>query len=117
LSKEYLAGDKALGAVADPPGRLLGGAGDRHADRATVVAVDPDTKTVECEGGERIGYGQLVWAAGGAPRALSCAGYDLAGVHSVRSRADVDRMIAELPATHRVVVIGGGYIGLEARRC
>jgi 3-phenylpropionate/trans-cinnamate dioxygenase ferredoxin reductase subunit len=114
LSKEYLAGEK-------PWERLLIRPAGFWAERAiamltgrTVVAVDPDVKTVECEGGERIGYGQLVWAAGGAPRALSCAGYDLAGVHSVRSRADVDRMIAELPATHRVVVIGGGYIGLEA---
>jgi 3-phenylpropionate/trans-cinnamate dioxygenase ferredoxin reductase subunit len=35
-------------------------------------------------------------------------------VHSVRTRADVDRMIAELPPTTRVAVVGGGYIGLEA---
>jgi 3-phenylpropionate/trans-cinnamate dioxygenase ferredoxin reductase subunit len=35
-------------------------------------------------------------------------------VHSIRCRADVDRMIGELPATRRAVVIGGGYIGLEA---
>jgi len=38
----------------------------------------------------------------------------LTGVHSVRTRADVDRMIAEMPTVDRVVVIGGGYIGLEA---
>jgi len=64
--------------------------------------------------GATIGYGTLVWATGGRPRRLSCAGNDLAGVHAVRTRADVDRMMAELDTTRRVVVIGGGYIGLEA---
>jgi len=56
----------------------------------------------------------MIWAAGGHARKLQCAGHDLTGVHSVRSRADVDRMIGELATTTRVVVIGGGYIGLEA---
>ncbi|WP_066713168.1 NAD(P)/FAD-dependent oxidoreductase, partial [Sphingomonas adhaesiva] len=45
---------------------------------------------------------------------LTCAGHALAGVHSVRTREDVDRMRAELASVDRVVVIGGGYIGLEA---
>ncbi len=64
--------------------------------------------------GARIGYGALSWAAGGRPRRLSCSGHDLAGVHAVRSRADVDRMMTELASTRRVCIIGGGYIGLEA---
>jgi 3-phenylpropionate/trans-cinnamate dioxygenase ferredoxin reductase subunit len=61
-----------------------------------------------------VGYGELIWATGGAPRRLTCAGGDLAGVHTVRTLADADRIIAELPAVARAVVIGGGYIGLEA---
>ena len=40
--------------------------------------------------------------------------YALVGVHSVRSRADVDRIVDELATTDRVAVIGGGYIGLES---
>jgi 3-phenylpropionate/trans-cinnamate dioxygenase ferredoxin reductase subunit len=64
--------------------------------------------------GETIGYGSLIWATGGKPRRLACTGGDLIGVHTVRTRADVDRMIAELPDVQRVAVIGGGYIGLEA---
>lgn len=79
-----------------------------------VIAVEPGAKRVRTGAGDTIGYGRLVWAAGGAARRLTCSGHDLAGVHSVRSRADVDRMIAELPDTSRVVVVGGGYIGLEA---
>jgi 3-phenylpropionate/trans-cinnamate dioxygenase ferredoxin reductase subunit len=65
--------------------------------------------------GERITYGSLIWAAGGDPRRLSCPGAELAGIHYVRDLADADRMMAELDAgAKKVVVIGGGYIGLEA---
>ena len=80
----------------------------------TVVSVDAGAHTVATDKGETIGYGHLVWATGGAPRRLSCAGAELIGVHGVRTRADVDRMMAELPGVTRAVVIGGGYIGLEA---
>jgi 3-phenylpropionate/trans-cinnamate dioxygenase ferredoxin reductase component len=60
------------------------------------------------------GYGKLIWAAGGRPRALACSGHDLEGVHNIRGRADVDRLRAELPEARRIAVVGGGYIGLEA---
>jgi 3-phenylpropionate/trans-cinnamate dioxygenase ferredoxin reductase subunit len=114
LSKDYLAGDKTFD-------RLLLRAETFWSEREIalllareVVAVDPAAHTVALADGETLGYGKLVWAAGGAPRRLSCAGHDLRGVHAVRTRADVDRMIAELPEVEQVVVIGGGYIGLEA---
>jgi 3-phenylpropionate/trans-cinnamate dioxygenase ferredoxin reductase subunit len=113
LSKEYLAGDK-------PFERLLIRNAAFWEERAvtllpgrTVVRVDPVAHEVTADG-ETIGYGSLVWATGGKPRRLACGGGDLTGVHTVRTRADVDRMIAELPDVKRVVVIGGGYIGLEA---
>jgi len=76
--------------------------------------VDAAAHRVRTASGEEIGYGALVWATGGAPRALSCPGHDLDGVHCVRTRADVDRIMAALERTERVVVVGGGYIGLEA---
>jgi len=114
LSKDYLAGEKTFD-------RLLLRAETFWSERQialllsrTVVAVDAEAHTVALADGETLGYGRLVWAAGGAPRRLTCAGHDLQGVHAVRTRADVDRMIAELPAVEQVVVIGGGYIGLEA---
>ncbi|MGB3797309.1 MAG: FAD-dependent oxidoreductase, partial [Alteraurantiacibacter sp.] len=60
-------------------------------------------------------YGKLIWAGGGDPRPMNCPGADLANVHSVRTRADVDAIMAAIDGgAHRVVVIGGGYIGLEA---
>jgi 3-phenylpropionate/trans-cinnamate dioxygenase ferredoxin reductase subunit len=114
LSKEYLAGDKSFDRilirqpafweereVAMLPGRR-------------VVAVDPVVHRVTTDDGVEIGYGKLIWATGGHARRLSCDGHDLTGVHTVRTRADADRMIAELPAVTNAVVIGGGFIGLEA---
>jgi len=56
----------------------------------------------------------MIWATGGRARRLSCEGHDLIGVHTVRTRADADRLRAELATVDRVVVVGGGYIGLEA---
>ncbi len=114
LSKEYLAGDKAWERMLIRPAAFWIERDVSLLPGRTVVAVDAAAHEVTLESGERLGYHRLVWAAGGHPRALSCTGADLAGVHSVRSRADVDRMIAELPATREVVVVGGGYIGLEA---
>jgi 3-phenylpropionate/trans-cinnamate dioxygenase ferredoxin reductase component len=113
LSKEYLSGEK-------PFERLLIRNAAFWEERQvtllpgrTVTAVDPVAHAVIADG-EAIGYGQLIWAAGGKPRRLACDGHDLAGIHTVRTRADVDRMMAELDGVSRVAVVGGGYIGLEA---
>jgi 3-phenylpropionate/trans-cinnamate dioxygenase ferredoxin reductase subunit len=114
LSKEYLSGDK-------PFERILIRPADFWAERDVtlllgrrVVTVDPAAHRVTTADGDSIGYGTLIWATGGAPRRLACAGHSLRGVHAVRTRADVDAMMSELATTSRVIVIGGGYIGLEA---
>jgi 3-phenylpropionate/trans-cinnamate dioxygenase ferredoxin reductase subunit len=114
LSKEYFAGDK-------PFERILLRPADYWATKdvtmllgKTVTSLDAQAQTVTCGTGETIGYGDLIWATGGDPRPLSCPGAELAGIHAVRTRADVDAMIAELPQVNQIVVIGGGYIGLEA---
>ena len=114
LSKDYLVGDKAFERMLIRPAAFWA---DRDVAMLTgtrVVAVDADERRVTTAAGARIGYGSLIWAAGGSPRRLSCPGHDLAGVHAIRTRADVDALLGELPAVSCVVVIGGGYIGLEA---
>ncbi|WP_374943467.1 NAD(P)/FAD-dependent oxidoreductase [Sphingomonas sp.] len=114
LSKDYLSGEKTFERIMIRPATFWG---DRDIAMLTgrrVDAVDPQAHTVGCDDGATIGYGTLVWAAGGHPRRLTCSGHDLTGVHAVRTRADVDRLLAELPTAERIVVIGGGYIGLEA---
>ncbi|PTQ64404.1 3-phenylpropionate/trans-cinnamate dioxygenase ferredoxin reductase subunit [Sphingomonas sp. PP-CE-3G-477] len=114
LSKEYLSGDKPFERILLRPETFWGDRGITLRPGLTVASVDVEAHRVTTATGGVIGYGTLIWATGGAPRRLTCAGHDLMGVHSVRTRADVDRMIAELPSVQRVVVIGGGYIGLEA---
>jgi 3-phenylpropionate/trans-cinnamate dioxygenase ferredoxin reductase subunit len=114
LSKDYLTGDKPFERMLIRPEAFWD---ERKVDLVpgTVIAlVDPDAKGLTSHAGERFGYGSLIWATGGVPRRLRCDGADLAGVHVVRCKAEVDRILAELPGARRVAVIGGGYIGLEA---
>jgi 3-phenylpropionate/trans-cinnamate dioxygenase ferredoxin reductase subunit len=114
LSKEYLAGDKSFDRILIRQPAFWE---ERHIamlPNRRVVAVDPAAHRVTTDDGAEIGYGKLVWAAGGHARRLSCQGHDLTGVHTVRTRADADRMTAELPEVQHAVVIGGGFIGLEA---
>lgn len=114
LSKDYLSGDKTFERILIRPERFWAEREIALLPGRRVTAIDPRDHRVTTADGATIGYGRLVWAAGGAPRRLRCAGHDLAGVHSVRTRADVDRMIGEMPGVGSAIVVGGGYIGLEA---
>lgn len=114
LSKDYLAGEKVFERILIRPAAFWPEREIAMLTGRRVVAVDPQARSVTTGDGSTIGYGTLIWAAGGSPRSLTCAGHNLVGVHAVRTRADVDRLMGELAATTRVVVIGGGYIGLEA---
>lgn len=114
LSKDYLSGEKTFDRLLIRPEAFWSQREVRFLLGLRVVDVDPGAHTVSLEDGRAIGYGTLIWATGGHARKLTCVGHDLGGVHSVRSRADVDRMQAELSTTTSVAVIGGGYIGLES---
>lgn len=114
LSKEYLAGEKSFDRLLIRPAAFWHDKAIALRPGCRVVAVDPAAHRVTTADGATLGYRKLVWATGGAPRRLDCPGAALAGVHSVRSRADADQLALELPNVRRVVVIGGGYIGLEA---
>ncbi|MFN7223456.1 MAG: NAD(P)/FAD-dependent oxidoreductase [Paracoccaceae bacterium] len=79
---------------------------------ATTLDTAAQTVTVA---GEVITYDALALATGSTPRRLPASiGGDLAGVYTVRTLADVDAMRAEFQPGRRVVIVGGGYIGLEA---
>ncbi len=79
-----------------------------------VTAIDAAAKTVTVAG-EVISYGQLALTTGSVPRRLPAAvGGDLAGVYVVRDLSHVDAMRSEFQAGRNLVIIGGGYIGLEA---
>ena len=113
LSKEYLAGDKPFERLLIRPEAFWTERDVTFQFGATVTSIDAAAHIVTTQVGDLIGYKHMVWATGGAPRELPGA-HHLKGVHTVRTRADADRMMAELPDVSQAVVIGGGYIGLEA---
>jgi 3-phenylpropionate/trans-cinnamate dioxygenase ferredoxin reductase subunit len=77
------------------------------------VRIDREKRRVEIADGSSVTYDSLLIATGCRPRLLPLPGAELAGVHYLRSVADVDRLRAEMTAGRRGVIIGGGYIGLE----
>jgi 3-phenylpropionate/trans-cinnamate dioxygenase ferredoxin reductase subunit len=115
LSKDYLAGEKPFERMLIRPREFWA---ERQVElllETNVSKLDPVARELTVSGGETVSYGTLVWAAGGDARRLSCPGAQLAGIHAVRDKADTDRLRADLAAgAKRAVVIGGGYIGLEA---
>jgi 3-phenylpropionate/trans-cinnamate dioxygenase ferredoxin reductase subunit len=115
LSKEYLARDKPFERINIRPAAFWEDKNITVKLGANVAEIDWMSHEVVLGDGTRIGYRKLVWAGGGVARRLDCPGSDLAGIHGVRTRADVDAIMADLDAgAKRAVVIGGGYIGLEA---
>ena len=115
LSKEYLAGDKPFERIMLRPEHFWADKNITLMLGTNVSEVDPVAHEIVLGNDQRIGYRKLIWAAGGDARRLSLPGGDLAGIHTVRHRADVEVMKEELIAgARRAVVIGAGFIGLEA---
>lgn len=78
-----------------------------------VVGIDRASATVTLDGGETLPYDHLVLATGSRLRALAVPGVDSTGVLELRTAADAERIKAALGPGKRVVVVGGGYVGLE----
>ncbi len=114
LSKAYLLGDMPEERLWLRPAEFWAQNGVELRLGQPVTAIDRAAQTVTV-GEEVIPYDQLALTTGSAPRRLPAAiGGDLPGVYTVRTLADVDAMRAEFRDGARAVVIGGGYIGLEA---
>jgi 3-phenylpropionate/trans-cinnamate dioxygenase ferredoxin reductase subunit len=73
-----------------------------------------DGGEVVARDGERLPYDRLILATGSRARRVAFAGMELEGVLELRTAADADRLKAALTPGARLVVVGGGYIGLEA---
>lgn len=115
LSKEYFARQKTFDRLYIRPPAFWAEKDIHFQLGVEVIKVDPAAHEVTLSNGGTLGYATLIWAAGGDPRRLSCSGAELAGVHAVRTRQDCDTLMAEIEGgTREIVVIGGGYIGLEA---
>jgi len=83
----------------------------RRGERAQ--ALDAGAKEIVLESGERLGYGGLVIATGSVAKRLPF-GRDLAGIHVLRSLGDAVALRDELGRSPRVLVVGAGFIGMEA---
>ncbi|MCU0730156.1 MAG: FAD-dependent oxidoreductase [Hyphomonas sp.] len=79
-----------------------------------VPRIDRAAKQVELAHGGHLNYDYLILATGSRPRALPVTGADLDGVHDLRTLTDVERIRPKMVAGRRIVIIGAGYIGLEA---
>ncbi len=114
LSKAYLLGDMALERLFLRPEAWYA---EHDVDLRLgqpVTDVDAAARTVTL-GDDVLPYDALVLATGSTPRRLpDTIGGDLRGVHVVRTLADVDAMEPGMIEDRRALIVGGGYIGLEA---
>jgi 3-phenylpropionate/trans-cinnamate dioxygenase ferredoxin reductase subunit len=81
---------------------------------AKVAAIDAGAKSLSLASGSKLSWDRLVIATGARPRRLPVPGAQLDGVLELRTLADVDRLKARVAPGARIVVVGAGYIGLEA---
>lgn len=115
LSKAYLLGEMAQERLFLRPAEYYANHDITLRLDTRVVAIDPDAQTVTLTGDDVIHYDQLALTTGAHPRTLPrAAGGMLDGVFTVRDLDDADAMAPEFTAGRHVLVIGGGYIGLEA---
>jgi 3-phenylpropionate/trans-cinnamate dioxygenase ferredoxin reductase subunit len=113
LSKKYLAGSVDRERLLIRPAAFF-------ADHAVtthfghrVTDIARRERHVRLDDGRVLPYDALLLATGSRPRPLLAPGRELAGVHYLRTIADADRIREECAAGGRVIIIGGGYIGLE----
>ncbi|KIC14270.1 NAD(P)/FAD-dependent oxidoreductase [Leisingera sp. ANG-Vp] len=114
LSKAYLLGEMELERLFLRPASFYEDNSITVKLGQRVTAIDPAAKTVSL-GEEVISYDQLALTTGSDPRRLPAAiGGDLEGVYVVRGLTDVDAMAPNVTEGKRALIVGGGYIGLEA---
>ena len=115
LSKKYVAGEMALDRLLLRPADWYDAQKIELVRSVAVTAIDPDQHAVTLADGSVRRYHRLLLATGARPRRLPAEmGGDLSGVLVMRNLADADALAPLLIAGKRLLVVGGGYIGLEA---
>jgi len=79
-----------------------------------VTAIDRSDQRLRLSDGSELRFDKLLLCLGSRNRLLEVPGYDLKGIHHLRTIADVDAIRADLAAARQLVIVGAGYIGLEA---
>jgi 3-phenylpropionate/trans-cinnamate dioxygenase ferredoxin reductase subunit len=113
LSKKYLGGSLERERLLIRPAAFFADHGVTTHFGRRVTDIARRERHVRLDDGVALPYDALLLATGSRPRRLLAPGSELAGVHYLRSIADADRIRAECAAGGRLVIIGGGYIGLE----
>lgn len=113
LSKGFLTGKVAAESLAIKPREVYEKLNVECHFGTAVTGVAPGSRTVLLAGGGVFEYDKLAFATGGRVRQLSLPGAGLPGVHCVRSLDDSLRLRPCLQPGRRMVIIGGGFIGLE----
>lgn len=113
LSKQYLSGEQSLDKILLRPEKFYTDQRVTLKLGTRVTGIDGTAHTVTTDAGETVSYERLLLATGGRPRRLSIPGSDLAGIHYLRTLADVDGIRADMAPGRRLVIVGGGYVGLE----
>jgi 3-phenylpropionate/trans-cinnamate dioxygenase ferredoxin reductase subunit len=115
LSKKYLLGEMSFDRLTFRPETWFD---ENHVElRLATFAeeIDRDAKIVRMQDGSTLEYETLAFATGSTPRMLPAGvGGDLEGVYAVRDKRDADKLAQAMTPGRRLLIIGGGYIGLEA---
>lgn len=113
LSKKFLSGELGLERVYLKPEAFFAEQGVELKLGARATRIDRAAKTVTLETGETVAYDKLVLATGSRVRRLPVPGEDLGGVYYLRTIDDVMAIRSHFSEKARLVIVGGGYIGLE----
>ncbi|MCZ4541598.1 FAD-dependent oxidoreductase [Dietzia maris] len=112
LSKAYLAGKTTLDEITIRSSDFYSKQRIQLLN-AHVEAIDRSAGHIVMSTGDTLTYDKLALCTGARPRQLRVPGADLAGVHYLRTAADVEKIRTSATPGRRVVIVGGGYIGLE----
>lgn len=113
LSKKYLSGEFGLDRVYFKPPAFYEDANVETRLGVRVTSIDRAAKTLALDTGETLAYDKLALTTGSRVRKLPIPGADLAGLHYLRTVDDVDGMRDQFEPGKNLVIVGGGYIGLE----
>jgi 3-phenylpropionate/trans-cinnamate dioxygenase ferredoxin reductase subunit len=113
LSKALLKGESSLEACSLFSEAGFIASGIEHLSGARVTRIDVRAQRLTLDNGEPLGYGKLLLAMGGQSRALELGARTFSNVHYLRTVDEAVRLRARLTPDSRLLVVGGGFIGLE----
>jgi 3-phenylpropionate/trans-cinnamate dioxygenase ferredoxin reductase component len=113
LSKTYLMGTMERDRLFLKPDAFYEQAQCQTITGVPAVSINRDAGEVSLADGRVLGYDKLLIATGSRVRKIKIPGADLSGLHYLRSIADVDALRPAFQSAKTLVVVGGGYIGLE----